>query len=157
MIVSSEFWELFCWLCCNDGSIFLNFDIHVWFFLNIVRVNVNLWNGSPINVIDVNNLVFDVFGWLQLSPHCSRILFTVKIIISTFWLVTFQRRFKVWNKLKCFLLVTRKISSQNLISWEYFYANLGRRLASNISLLKCLALVFSKAVFQPIKFCNFGL
>lgn len=105
MIVSSEFWELFCWLCCNDGSIFLNFDIHVWFFLNIVRVNVNLWNGSPINVIDVNNLFFDVFGWLQLSPHCSRILFTVKIIISTFRLVTFQRRFKVWNKLKCFLLV----------------------------------------------------
>lgn len=105
MIVSSEFWELFCWLCCNDGSIFLNFDIHVWIFFKIVRVNVNLWNGSPINVIDVNNLVFDVFGWLQLPRHCLRILFTVKIIISTFWLVTFQRRFKVWNKLKCFLLV----------------------------------------------------
>lgn len=131
----------------------------MYVFLNIVRVNIIMkWKSNKLNAF--NNLFFDFF-WVDcnyISAHCSRILFTVKIIIIMLMLVTFQRRFKVWNKLKCFLLVcVKKDFITKLNQLRIFLCQFRASTRFEYFSLKMPRAFFSKAVFQPIKFCNFGL
>lgn len=73
-------------------------------------------------------------------------------------LVTFQKRFKAWNELKCFLLVCdQKDFITKLNQLRIFLCQFRASTRFEYFSLKMPRAFFSKAVFQPIKFCNFGL